>query len=273
MPELPEVETTARGLRASVLDKRVARIELRRRAIRFPIPDEIVDAAAGQKIIRIDRFSKYLLLVLEDGGRILVHLGMSGRLSYHADKKYVPAKHDHVILHFTRGGVLVFNDARRFGVVDYLPPSATTHKLLDVLGIDPLSEKMTPEFLLQKFKNKKTTMKAMLMDQKHIAGLGNIYVCEALFHAHIWPEREAGTLTKTEAKKLVPAIQSVLEEAITAGGSSLRDYAHVGGELGYFQDSHAVYGREGEPCRNCGKEIVRFTQNGRSTFACPKCQK
>lgn len=272
MPELPEVETTARGLRASVLNKRITRLELRRMAIRFPIPPQLADVAAKQKIIRIDRHSKYLLLVLEHGGRILVHLGMSGRLSFVRGRKYVPEKHDHVILHFA-DGVLAFNDARRFGVVDYLSPDVASHKLLDVLGIDPLSDDLNADFLMQKMAARKTPMKNFLMDQRIIAGLGNIYVCEALFHARIDPRRAAGTVTKVQAKKLVVAIRKVLEAAITAGGSSLRDYAAVGGELGYFQDSHIVYGREDEKCRKCKTPIMRIVQSGRSTFLCPECQK
>ena len=272
MPELPEVETVVRGLRAHVIGRKISRVDVRRAAIRFPIPPELADAVQGQKIIRIDRFSKYMLLVLKDGGRILVHLGMSGRLFYKTEKNYEPMKHDHVIFHLDKG-VIVFNDARRFGVIDYLPPEQVTHKLLDVLGIDPFADELTPAFLLEKFARKRVSMKAILMDQKHVAGLGNIYVCEALFHARIWPGREAGTLTKIEARKLVPAIRQVLDASINAGGSSLRDYVQLSGEMGYFQDEHAVYGREGKPCLKCGTEIVRFTQNGRSTFACRKCQK
>lgn len=274
MPELPEVETVCQGLRLRVLNKKIARVALHRTAIRFPIPPEIERGVAAQKIIRIDRHSKYILLVLQDGGRVLVHLGMTGKLFYVADDTYVPVKHDHVIFHFTAGhGVLVFNDVRRFGVIDYLPPQQTHHRLLDVLGIDPLSDALTPAFLLEKFVRKNVTMKAALMDQRLIAGLGNIYVCEALFRAKIHPRRLASTITKSEAKKLHKAIIDVLHDALQAGGSSLRDYVDVDGDQGLFQHSFQVYGREGNACMLCGTDIERFVQSGRSSFACARCQK
>jgi formamidopyrimidine-DNA glycosylase len=233
-------------------------------------------------VTSVERLSKYLLIVLDDGGRILLHLGMSGRLFFHEDETYAPEKHDHVVITFAgkRGSDhlrLVFNDARRFGVLDYLPPSKNekrnAHKLLDALGIDPLSDALTPAWLSQATAGRKTPMKAFLMDQKFIAGLGNIYVCEALFRAKISPKRQAGEVTAAEAKKLVTAIRAVLGEAIAAGGSSLRDYVQTDGELGYFQNKFRVYGREGAPCRACKNPIARITQSGRSTFYCPHCQK
>lgn len=274
MPELPEVETVCQGLRTRVIGKTIASVDLRRTAIRFPIPPEIEYRAADQIITRIDRHSKYILLVLQDGGRIMVHLGMSGKLFYRSDTEYTPAKHDHVLFNFIADqGVLVFNDARRFGVIDYLPPEQTTHKLLDVLGIDPLSDALTDAFLMEKFSRKSVSMKAALMDQRLIAGLGNIYVCEALFRAHIHPQRIAHTLTRAEAKKLRVAIINVLQDALASGGSSLRDYVDVDGEQGLFQHAFQVYGREGEPCIKCGDEIIRFVQSGRSSFACLSCQK
>lgn len=279
MPELPEVETVCQGLRARVLGKTIARVELRRLAIRFPIPPEIDMRSAAHKIIRIDRHSKYILLVLQDqdgrdGGRIMVHLGMTGKLFYMGDNDYVAQKHDHVIFHFDAGeGVLVFNDARRFGVVDYLAPEQKTHRLLDVLGIDPLSDALTDKFLLEKFSRKNVTMKAALMDQRLVAGLGNIYVCEALFRSHIHPQRPANSLIKAEAKKLHKAIVAVLQDALAAGGSSLRDYVDVDGDQGLFQHSFQVYGREGQPCVTCGTAIDRFVQSGRSSFACSRCQR
>lgn len=274
MPELPEVETIAQGLRSRVIGKTIAQIDLRRTAIRFPIPPEIEYRAADRTIIRIDRHSKYILLVLDDGGRIMVHLGMSGKLFYVADSDYEPIKHDHVLFHFAKNdGVLVFNDARRFGVIDYLGPEQETHKLLDVLGIDPLSDALSDAFLMERFAKKRVTMKAALMDQRLIAGLGNIYVCEALFRSGIHPERIADTLTRSEAKKLRVAIIDVLNDALKAGGSSLRDYVDADGDQGLFQHSFNVYGRENEPCYTCGTEIIRFVQSGRSSFACTKCQK
>lgn len=279
MPELPEVETVCNGLRARVLGKKIDSVELRRLAIRFPIPPEIDYRSSGQTIARIDRHSKYILIVLQDddgrdAGRIMVHLGMTGKLFYLADNAYNPEKHDHVIFHFANdAGILVFNDARRFGVVDYLAPEQTQHKLLDVLGIDPLSDQLTDDFLVQKFARKNVTMKAALMDQRIIAGLGNIYVCEALFRSGIHPQRIAHTLTRSDIKKLRVAIINVLQDALKAGGSSLRDYVDVDGDQGLFQHSFQVYGRDGEPCVTCGTEIARFVQSGRSSFACGYCQK
>lgn len=272
MPELPEVETVCRGLAAHAVGRRIASLQLRRATLRFPIPPEIPVFAAGQKILRIERASKYILIVLEKGERLLIHLGMSGRMFFHDDPKYKPEKHDHVVIHFEKGGVLVFNDARRFGLLDYLAPKQGAHRLLDVLGIDPLSDALTPEFLLQKFGKKSVSMKAVLMDQRVIAGLGNIYVSEALYRAGIWPERLAKSLTKPEAKKLVKAIVDVLNDAIDKGGSSLRDYVQTSGEMGYFQHNFRVYGRNGQPCRKCKNDIVKMVQAGRSTFACPVCQ-
>lgn len=274
MPELPEVETVCQGLRQRVLGKTIAHVVLHRTAIRFPIPPEIEFGVAQQKIIRIDRHSKYILLVLEDGGRVLVHLGMTGKLFYLADDAYQAVKHDHVIFHFIDGqGVLVFNDARRFGVIDYLSPQQKQHKLLDVLGIDPLSDALTPTFLLEKFARKNVSMKNALMDQRLIAGLGNIYVCEALFRARIHPQRIAHTITRNEAKKLRQAIIDVLQDALHAGGSSLRDYVDVDGDQGLFQHQFQVYGREHQACVSCATQIERFVQSGRSSFACPRCQK
>jgi formamidopyrimidine-DNA glycosylase len=272
MPELPEVETVARGLRKHAVGHTIAKVILHRGSLRFPFPIHFTTAVTGQTITKITRASKYILMKLKDGGQILLHLGMSGRLFFHEDS-YTPAKHDHVQFYLDNGSCLIFNDARRFGVMDYLEPGQKTHKLLETLGIDPLSANLTPEFLGDAFQKRKITMKAALMDQRIIAGLGNIYVCEALFRSKIWPERLTNTLTKAEAKKLAPAIVTVLNAAIDAGGSSLRDYVQTDGEMGFFQDKHDVYGREGQPCKKCRTDILRFTQNGRSTFACPHCQK
>ena len=282
MPELPEVETVVRGLRTKILKRTIASVTYRRPNLRFPMPRELPALAADRTVTAIERLSKYVLIVLDDGGKILLHLGMSGRLFFHEEKAYAPGKHDHVIFTFAgkRGSAplrLVFNDARRFGVLDYLAPSTndkqSTHKLLGTLGIDPLSDALTPAWLLQVMTGRKTPMKAFLMDQKFIAGLGNIYVCEALFRAKISPKRPAGQVTAAEAKKLVTAIRAVLGEAIAAGGSSLRDYVQTDGELGYFQNKFRVYGREGGPCRVCKNPVARLTQSGRSTFHCPHCQK
>lgn len=273
MPELPEVETVKRGLEKVILKRRIETVTYHRPNLRFHFPKDMPRDVAGKKIKTIERLSKYILIVLEDDAKILLHLGMSGRLFFHSEKDFTPAKHDHVVFTFDRGPRLVFNDARRFGVMDYLPPKADAHKLLKNVGIDPLSDTLNAMWLLEKTAGRKTPMKNFLMDQRHIAGLGNIYVCEALFRAKISPKRKASDVTKPEATKLAKAIKDVLLEAIEAGGSSLRDYVQTDGELGYFQSKFRVYGREGAPCRHCKNPIARITQSGRSTFYCPRCQK
>jgi formamidopyrimidine-DNA glycosylase len=272
MPELPEVETVARGLRKKALGHKIKKLVLHRGSLRFPFPPTMAMDVEGQKITSIDRLSKYILMNLKDGGKILLHLGMSGRLFFH-DDDYKPVKHDHVQFYLDNGTCLIFNDARRFGVLDYLPPKTKTHKLLDTIGIDPFDEQLTPQWLLEKFRTRKTPLKNLLMDQKIIAGLGNIYVSEALYEAKLWPERLGSTVTLAEMKKLVPAIRKVLAAAIEAGGSSLRDYIQTDGEMGYFQHNFKVYGREGKPCLRDKAPIIRLIQQGRSTFACPDCQK
>lgn len=272
MPELPEVETVARGLRQKAVGRVIRDITLHRSGLRFPFPVHLPLAVAGQKITRIDRLSKYILIRLKDGSALLLHLGMSGRLFFQP-QPYQPAKHDHVQVFLDNDTCLIFNDARRFGILDYLPPKQKNHKLLDHIGIDPFDETLTPQWLLEKFRKRNTPLKNLLMDQKIIAGLGNIYVCEALFGAKLWPARLGSSVTLAEMKRLVPAIRKVLNAAIDAGGSSLRDYVQTDGEMGFFQDKFAVYGREALPCIRCKTPIQRFTQQARSTFACPNCQK
>jgi formamidopyrimidine-DNA glycosylase len=272
MPELPEVETVARGLRQKAVGHRIKKLVLHRGSLRFPFPAHLSTEITGQKITGIARKSKYILMQLKDGGQILLHLGMSGRLFFHADD-YQPVKHDHVQIYLDNGTCLIFNDARRFGVLDYLMPKQKGHKLLDQMGVDPFDETLTPQWLLEKFRTRKTPLKNLLMDQKIIAGLGNIYVCEALFEAKLWPERLGSTVTLAEMKKLVLAIRKVLNAALDAGGSSLRDYIQTTGEMGYFQNEFKVYGREGKACLRDKTPIIRLVQQGRSSFACPHCQK
>lgn len=272
MPELPEVETVARGLRKKAIGHKIDRLVLHRSGLRFPFPIHMAMAVEDQKITRIDRKSKYILMRLKDGGTIIIHLGMSGRLFFYKGE-YTPAKHDHVQFYLDNDTCLIFNDARRFGVLDYLEPKQKQHKLLDNIGVDPFDDILTAQWLLDKFKKRNTPLKNLLMDQKIIAGLGNIYVCEALFESKLWPQRLGSSVTLAETKKLVPAIHKVLNAAIDAGGSSLRDYVQVDGEMGFFQDKFKVYGRTGKPCTRCKTPIERFVQQGRSTFACPDCQK
>ena len=272
MPELPEVETVCRGLRPKLAGQRIAQVTFHRPNLRFPLPKKLPSIAKGQRIKAVKRLSKYILMNLENGGGILLHLGMSGRLYFHDAKTYQRQKHDHVVITLERGPLLVFNDARRFGVLDYIPPNKT-HKLLTTIGMDPFDKKLTPQWLHGKAARLKCDLKAFLMNQKIIAGLGNIYVSEALFRAGLWPKRKANTLTIAECKKLIPAIRAVLDAAIKAGGSSLHDYVQADGELGSFQNRFKVYDRDGSPCPSCRQAIVRFVQAGRSSYGCKTCQK
>lgn len=279
MPELPEVETTVRGLAAALTGATVQRVQLRRADLRLPMPKNLPQCLQGKTVRQISRRAKYITITFGDGRVMLLHLGMSGRLVLSkADKKI--EKHDHVIVTFADGRQLRFNDPRRFGMVDLVKNSQAlaSHKQLKHVGIEPLSDQLTAARLAALFKGRRTTIKAALLDQRLIAGLGNIYVAEALFWAGISPKRRTGGLKAGELGKLVPAIQKVLRAAIKAGGSSLRDYVHTDGRLGYFQNKFAVYDRAGQACRRCDCAIEktggvqRFVQGGRSTFWCPRRQ-
>ena len=281
MPELPEVETVCRGLARVLKGKRILRVELRRAGMRFPFPHGFSERLAGRKIIGVTRRAKYILVELDKDEILLIHLGMSGRLVFSKDDGAPHAKHDHVIFHFMNGGksLLRFNDPRRFGVCDLVTKTGLAqHKLLRHLGIEPLGPELTPAWMKQKLCGKKTTIKAALMDQRLIAGLGNIYVCEALFYAGISPKRRAGACTSKQIGKLAPAIRKVLRTAIKAGGSSLRDYVQSDGNRGLFQNHFAVYNREGKRCHGCMCDVAktggikRLAQGDRSSFYCPRKQ-
>ncbi|MGG7645235.1 bifunctional DNA-formamidopyrimidine glycosylase/DNA-(apurinic or apyrimidinic site) lyase [Rhodovulum sp. YNF3179] len=288
MPELPEVETVRRGLEPVMAGKRIARADVRRPDLRWPLPDRLAARLTGQRVLHLGRRSKYLLLALSSGETLIVHLGMSGRLlvslpdaarhavaQFHHDHP-APDKHDHVVLDMEGGARITFNDARRFGAMDLVATAtAEEHWLLAGLGPEPLGNAFDESYLAARLAGRRTPMKAALLDQRVVAGLGNIYVCEALWRARISPRRKAGNLGQKRLQSLVPAIRAVLQDAIAAGGSSLRDYRQADGELGYFQHAFAVYGREGETCRRdaCGGTIARIVQSGRSTFYCPGCQR
>lgn len=277
MPELPEVETTCRGLAAQMVGQILHDVTLRRSGLRRPFPIDLGATVAGAKITAMTRHSKYVLMHLNNGGVIIIHLGMSGRMAF-MPHGAAPEKHDHVIFHYgsartTKPAQVFFNDARRFGVLDYTTTDQLkTHPLLKDTGIDPFAPEMTGQWLFGQLQKRKGPIKTALMDQKLIAGLGNIYVCEALFLARVAPERPGHQVTAKETAALVRGIHKVLEAAIAAGGSSLRDYAHTDGKLGYFQNSHRVYGRENEPCTRCRAPVRRIVQAGRSSFFCPACQ-
>jgi formamidopyrimidine-DNA glycosylase len=275
MPELPEVETVRRGLALKMTGRKIARAELRRQDLRRPFPPMLERRLTGAAIGKLARRGKYILIELDDTGTLLLHLGMSGRIT--AGPGGVPhAPHDHVILTLDDGIVVRFNDARRFGLLDYIKRGEeAAHPLLAGMGPEPLEPGFDSDYLSEKLAGKMTPIKAALLDQKIVAGLGNIYVCEALYRSGISPRRLATTVAGTRADKLVAAIKAVLAEAIEAGGSSLRDYVQADGELGYFQHRWAVYGREGAPCPGCtcAEGVRRIVQSGRSTFFCAKKQR
>jgi formamidopyrimidine-DNA glycosylase len=277
MPELPEVETVCRGLAAVLTGARIAYVEQKRQDLRRPFPPRLDERLKGRQIIAVSRRAKYILLTLDKGEVLLLHLGMSGRLLLEFGGESTVRKHDHLILHFTDqlGLRLTFNDPRRFGLCALIAKAEMPrHPLLRSLGPEPLEPSLTPARLGKILAGRKTSLKAALLDQKLIAGLGNIYVCEALFHAGIDPRRSAGSCTLTELKKLLPAIRRVLRAAIKAGGSSLRDYVQTDGGLGFFQNHFAVYGRDGQNCSRCRRALIhRLVQGGRSTFFCAHCQR
>ena len=275
MPELPEVETVRRGLALRMSGRRIVRAELRRPDLRRPFPPMLAERLDGARIGALARRGKYLLIELDDTGLLLLHLGMSGRIIA-GDANGAEAKHDHVVLTLDDGTVVRLNDARRFGVLDYLRRGEeATHPLLAGMGPEPLGPDFDRAYLERALAGKMTPIKAALLDQRIVAGLGNIYVCEALYRAGLSPRRLAGTVVGARAARLAKAIRDVLNEAIEAGGSSLRDYVQANGELGYFQHRWAVYGREGEPCPGCtcAEGVRRIVQSGRSTFFCAKKQR
>jgi formamidopyrimidine-DNA glycosylase len=293
MPELPEVETVRRGLQPVMEGAKIMKAEARRKDLRFPFQKDFTARLQGQTVTGLGRRAKYLMADLGSGDVLLMHLGMSGsfRVLEQSEAK-TPGEfhhprgkdsaHDHVVFHMSSGTDVVFNDPRRFGYMKIIARNALDDEpLLKGLGPEPLGNEFDAKMLARACANKKTSLKAALLDQRVVAGLGNIYVCEALFRAQLSPRRLAATLaTKAgeptdHAKRLVEAIHAVLNQAIKAGGSSLRDHRQTSGELGYFQHSFQVYDREGERCQtaNCVGVVRRFTQNGRSTFWCPKCQK
>ena len=293
MPELPEVETVRRGLQPVMEGAKIIKAEARRKDLRFPFQKDFVARLTGQTVTGLGRRAKYLLADLASGDVLLMHLGMSGSFRVQtASEAQTPGQfhhprgkngaHDHVVFHMSSGSDIVFNDPRRFGYMKIIARHALeAEPLLKGLGPEPLGNEFDANMLARSLVGKATSLKAALLDQRVVAGLGNIYVCEALYRAHLSPRRHASTLASRKgepndhARRLVDAIHAVLNEAIKAGGSSLRDHRQTSGELGYFQHSFQVYDREGEPCGTpgCGGIIRRFTQNGRSTFWCPKCQK
>ena len=275
MPELPEVETIRRGLALRISGRRIVRADLRRPDLRRPFPPMLAARLEGAQIGALSRRGKYILIELDETGLLLLHLGMSGRITA-CGPETPEAKHDHVILTLDDGTVVRFNDPRRFGLIDYMPRGTeAAHPLLAGMGPEPLAPGFDGGYLDRALAGKLTPIKAALLDQRIVAGLGNIYVCEALYRAGVSPRRLAATVMGARAQRLAAAIREVLGEAIAAGGSSLRDYVQANGELGYFQHRWAVYGKEGEPCPGCtcAEGVRRIVQSGRSTFFCAKRQR
>ena len=283
MPELPEVETVRRGLLPVMEGRVIATAIAHRPDLRWPLPPRLGERLSGQRVLRLGRRSKYLLADLSSGETLLIHLGMSGRLlvegaplgAYHHER-VAPAPHDHVVIEMEGGPHITFNDARRFGAMDLFPTAESeSHWLLRELGPEPFGNAFDEIYLVSRLRGRRTPVKAALLDQRVVAGLGNIYVCEALHRAGIDPRRHAGRIAPARVRTLVPIIRDTLAEAIEAGGSSLRDYRQASGELGYFQHRFRVYDREGAPCPGpgCSGTVRRIVQSGRSTFFCPRCQR
>ena len=288
MPELPEVETVRRGLAPAMEGARFAKVEVRRGDLRWPLPKGFAQRLHGKTVEGLGRRAKYLLADLSSGDVLLMHLGMSG--SFRVGKDAAPGKyyherskstaHDHIVFHMSNGATVTFNDPRRFGSMKLVQSAKLEQEpLLRALGPEPLGNEFDAAMLAEACAGKKTSLKAALSDQRVVAGLGNIYVCEALFRARLSPKRLASTIAdrnrkpNERAEKLVDAIKAVLKDAIEAGGSSLRDHRRADGSLGDFQHNFQVYDREGQPCPHCKGKIKRIVQVGRSTFYCPSCQK
>jgi formamidopyrimidine-DNA glycosylase len=268
MPELPEVETTVRGLAKVLEGRRIARVEARRGDLRRPFPKDLGQRLTGARVERLGRRAKYGLIGTDRGDTLIFHLGMSGHWRVDPDDV---GKHDHLIVETDEGRRLALNDARRFGSVD-LVRTAELDDWPAFRALGPEPTEVSGRWLRQKFAGRSAPVKALLMDQRILAGLGNIYACEALYRARIDPRRPAGRISGERLERLASAIHAVLEEAIAEGGSTLRDFVSPDGELGYFPARFAVYDREGKPC-SCGGRVRRIVQGGRSTFHCPKCQR
>ena len=283
MPELPEVETVLRGLAPVIEGQKITTAAVNRPDLRWPFPENMAERLKGQSILQLRRRSKYILADLSSKETLLIHLGMSGRILISGDplgryfhQNRAREKHDHVVLDFSNKTRITFNDPRRFGTMDLFDTaSESSNKFLAHLGPEPLGNQFDPKKFVKNIKKRRSPIKSVLLDQRIIAGLGNIYVCETLFRAGISPKKTVDKISLSRLKTLIPHLKDVLNEAIAAGGSTLRDFKHTNGEIGYFQHRFDVYGREGEPCsrHSCPGRVKRLVQSGRSSFYCPKCQK
>ena len=289
MPELPEVETVKSGLEPVLKGRRIERVETRRSGLRFPFPKGFNERLSGAKVQTLSRRAKYILADLDNGFSLIVHLGMTGRFTVVSPKgvsnlgefyfeagagEGADGPHDHVVLHLEQGVRLVYSDPRRFGMMDVVEtPMLGQHRLLKNIGVEPLGNELSASYLALKFKGKAAPMKAALLDQRIIAGLGNIYVCEALYRARLSPKRKAGSVKLEKLEELVRHVRDILNEAILAGGSTLQDFQGTDGTQGSYQQRFQVYDREGEACPRGDGTVKRIVQSGRSSFYCPSCQK
>ncbi len=281
MPELPEVETVRKGLAPAMEGKRILRLDVRRADLRFPFPPRFADRVEGTRLVELGRRAKFLTARLSSDDMLVMHLGMSGRFTIDGAETAgfvhdtgAPTKHDHVVFHMEGGVTVTYNDPRRFGFMELWPAADfAAYPRLKHLGPEPLSNSFHADYLDTAFSGKQTPAKSALLDQAIIAGLGNIYVCEALYRAGISPKRKAATLPGVRTVRLAQAINAVISDAIAAGGSSISDFANADGALGYFQHQFDVYDREGQPCKSCAQPIKRLVQSGRSTFYCSRCQR
>ena len=276
MPELPEVETVRRALAPAMEDRQILHAHVGRPDLRWPLPDQLASRLEGRVVGGLQRRGKYVLLPLDQGETMLLHLGMSGSIRIHQAQPPI-GKHDHIVLTMGSGMAnaaeswIVFNDPRRFGWLDLY--RGEVHPMLVDMGPEPLGNSFSPDHLVAALAGRKGPIKTALLDQALVAGIGNIYACEALFMAGLSPRRKAGTIRGGRADRLVAAIRSVLASAIEDGGTSLRDHVQPGGEIGYFVQRLTVYGRDGQLCGTCGATIRRIIQSGRSSFYCPDCQR
>ena len=285
MPELPEVETVRKGLEQAMLGHSVEEISVRVPALRWPLPERMKECLRGKRVDALRRLGKYLLLDLSGGITLIAHLGMSGRFAVYPESSRREGehsetigggKHDHVVIRMSDGTMIVYSDPRRFGMMDLVgTEEASSHRLLAGLGPEPLRNEFSDAYLRMRLAAKSAPIKSALLDQSNVAGLGNIYVCEVLWEAGVSPFKKASSAAADNSTAIVRSIRSVLDDAIAAGGSTLRDHRQVGGELGYFQHRFKAYGREGAAClrASCGGLIQRSVQSGRSTFHCLECQR
>lgn len=274
MPELPEVETVCQGISPTLIKHKIAKVVVRRKDLRFPIPENFIPAIEDKIVQAVSRRAKYILITFSDSTILMIHLGMSGKVLVYPKKRAQHEKHDHVSFYLDNGTELAFNDPRRFGFMDITTThDLDTHKAITHLGVEPLGNHLHADYLKEQFKNRSIPIKQALMNHEIIVGVGNIYASESLFDAGISPFTPAKKLSKNTLSDLIVSVQKILRDAIASGGSTLKDYTTSNGDAGYFQHSFQVYSRENNPCFKCESAIKKCTQGGRSTFYCSNCQK